>query len=230
MLETPLFISVRHNRCTVPTLLSLLLLLAAAGKGQPRKLLRLRGDQVPTVDVFIPCCGENINVILDTIRAACAVDCPNNRFRVVVLDDGSSRELEKEVSQVQRRRTNLYYTTRPDKSTGFEKASNLNYGLNFVNTLQGGPSEYVAVLDADMIAELEWLRALLPHLVQEPGLALANPPQEYYNLPPNDPLLQGLDVLFEILEPVKDRIGAAWCTGTGWVAPSTRWGVYRRIS
>lgn len=190
----------------------------AAGKGQPRKLLRLRGEEVPTVDVFIPCCGEAVNLILDTVRAACAVDYPSNRFRVVVLDDGSSSKLENEISQLQRRHPNLYYTTRPNKSTGFEKASNLNYGLNYVNTLQGGPSEYVAVLDADMIAEPDWLRALLPHLLQDPKLALTNPPQQYYNLPPNDPLLQGVDGLFDIIEPVKDRIGSAWCTGTGWIA------------
>lgn len=195
-----------------------MLLSSAAGKGQPRKLLRLQGDQVPTVDVFIPCCGEKINLILDTVRAACAVDYPNNRFRVVVLDDGSSSELEKEISRVQRRHSHLYYITRPNKPTGFEKASNLNYGLSYVKTLQGGPSEYVAVLDADMIAEPDWLRALLPHLMQEPRLAMANPPQVYYNVPPHDPLLQDIDLLFDMLEPVKDRIGSAWCTGSGWIA------------
>ncbi len=207
-----------HNSCIVPTLLLLLLLSSAAGKSQRRKILRLRGDQVPSVDVFIPCCGESIDLILDTVRATCAVDYPNHRYRIVVLDDGSSAELEKEISQLQKERSNLFYTARPNKVAGFQKAANLNYGLNYVKTFQRGPSEYVAVLDCDMIPEPPWLRALIPHLLQDPRLALANPPQVYYNLPRNDPLLQDIEVLFEMIEPVKDKTGSAWCTGSGWIA------------
>jgi hypothetical protein len=43
-------------------------------RGRSRPKLRIRGDEVPTVDVFITCCGEDVDVVLDTTRAAAAVD------------------------------------------------------------------------------------------------------------------------------------------------------------
>jgi hypothetical protein len=33
--------------------------------------LRLTGNECPTVDVFITCCGEDDEVVLDTVRGAC---------------------------------------------------------------------------------------------------------------------------------------------------------------
>ncbi|KAF7590990.1 hypothetical protein BBP40_002184 [Aspergillus hancockii] len=61
-----------------------LLTVAAGGEPEhgPRKRLRLRGSQnLPRVDVLIPCCGEPVEVILDTVRAACALDYPVSQFR-----------------------------------------------------------------------------------------------------------------------------------------------------
>lgn len=43
-------------------------------RGRSRPKLRLRGEEVPTVDAFITCCGEDVDVVLDTTRAAAAVD------------------------------------------------------------------------------------------------------------------------------------------------------------
>ena len=54
----------------------------------------LMGDDVPNVDVLITCCREDIDVIMDTTRAACALDYPRDRFRVFVCDDGASAEVK----------------------------------------------------------------------------------------------------------------------------------------
>lgn len=43
-------------------------------RGRSRPKLRLRGEEVPTVDVFVTCCGEDVDVVLDTTRAAAAGD------------------------------------------------------------------------------------------------------------------------------------------------------------
>ena len=42
-------------------------LLAIKGRNRPK--LRLQGSVVPTVDVFVTCCKEDVNVVLDTTRA-----------------------------------------------------------------------------------------------------------------------------------------------------------------
>ncbi len=148
-------------------------------KGRNRPKARLVGDDVPTVDVFITCCGEDTDIVLDTTRAACAVDYPTNRFRVVVLDDGKSAELSAAVDVLKQRYPNLHYTART-KIKGVPhhfKAGNLNHGLEYVHGLEGGAGEHMAALDADMIPEPHWLRAIIAHLALDPKLALSCPPQ-----------------------------------------------------
>lgn len=206
-------------------------------KKRHRPQLRLQTDDVPSVDVFITCCKEEVDLIMDTVRASCALEYPSDRFRVVVLDDGGCLELQNAVMQLQPQYSNLFYRCRekiPGKPHHF-KAGNLNYGLEEVCNMKGGASQYMAALDADMIPEPHWLRAVLPHLLIDPKVALACPPQVncaspqersncanslvqlFYNVPQGDPLAQSLDFFVHISEPVKDALGVAWCTGSGYV-------------
>lgn len=48
-------------------------------------------------------------------------------------------------------------------------------------------------------------------------MALACPPQLFYNAPASDPLAQSLDFFVHVIEPIKDALGVAWCTGSGYV-------------
>lgn len=190
-----------------------------AFKGRKRPQLRLVGEAVPTVDAFITCCKEDVDVVIDTARAACDVDYPQDRFRVVVLDDGADPELKKAMEDLSYQYPNAYYFARV-KVKGqphHAKAGNLIGGTDFVTKLPGGPGEYIAALDADMIPEREWLRALLPHCIRDPKTALACPPQLFYNVPDNDMLVQSLDPFVHVMEPIKDSLGVAWCTGSGYV-------------
>ena len=175
-----------------------------------RPLLRLMGNNVPTVDILIPCCGENLEVIRDTIRAACTLDYPRERYRVVLLDDDNSIELQHEVDVLKKahlRNRNLFYTCRGVKVLTHSKAANLNHG----------PAEYIAVLDIDMIPLPSFLRALLPHLLNDPSMAMSTLPQRFYNIPDGDPLYQGLDGLFNISLLQQDISSHGMCTGTGFV-------------
>ncbi|KAL2694772.1 hypothetical protein Neosp_001359 [[Neocosmospora] mangrovei] len=189
-------------------------------KKRQRPKLRLTGNDVPTVDAFITCCGEDDDLVMDTVRAACDLDYPRDRFRVVILDDGKSAGLEAQCAKLALTYPNLYYMARikvPGQPHHF-KAGNLNYGLDQVHLLPGGAGQFMAALDADMIPERDWLRAVLPHLVVDPKMALACPPQLFYNTPRSDPLAQSLDFFVHVIEPIKDALGVAWCTGSGYVA------------
>ncbi|KAJ5225694.1 hypothetical protein N7468_006919 [Penicillium chermesinum] len=192
-------------------------MMALKKRGRPR--LRLTGNDCPTVDVFVTCCGEEDEVVLDTVRGALDQDYPTDRFRVIVLDDGKSSSLEAAVNQMTVNAPNLYYMARekiPGKPHHF-KAGNLNYGLEQVTLLPAGAGQFMAALDADMIPEQDWLRAVLPHLLVDPKMALACPPQLFYNAPASDPLAQSLDFFVHVIEPIKDALGVAWCTGSGYV-------------
>lgn len=188
-------------------------------RGRKRPQLRLRGEYVPTVNVLITCCKEDIDVVLDTVRAACAQDYPSDRLRVIVSDDGGDNELKKAVEELRDSVwPNLYYFARI-KVKGVPhhfKAGNLRAATAFVDGLEGGAGEFIACLDADMIPEPEWLRAILAHQVIDPKMALTCPPQMFYNVPQSDPLVQSLDGFIHVMEPVKDASGVAWCTGSGY--------------
>jgi hypothetical protein len=203
----------------LPTFMHLFMTLFMFFKPRNRQKLRLCGDDVPAVDVFVTCCKEEVDLIADTVRAACTVDYPIDRFRVILLDDGADPALQEEIESMQETYPNVYYRSRekiPGKPHHF-KAGNLNYGFEEVTRLPGGAAQFAAALDADMIPEREWLRALLPHMLVDERTALACPPQLFYNVPRNDPLNQSLDFFVHVLEGIKDGLGVAWCTGSGYV-------------
>lgn len=149
-------------------------------RGRQRPKLRLVGPSVPSVDVVITCCGEDDSMVFDTAKAACNVDYPSDRFRVIILDDANSRTLRRMVeSGTQHKFDNMHYRSRP-KYRGVPhhfKAGNLNYGLEETKHMKGGAANFIAALDADMIPERDWLRALLPHMLQDVKLCMACPPQ-----------------------------------------------------
>ena len=137
----------------------------------------MEGEKLPSVDVFITCAGEDNDTLVNTAKAACASDYPSDHFRVIILDDAGSAELCSSINAIRRDKTNLYYTARTKGDDHHFKAGNLNHGYNFVKSLPGGPAEFIAGLDADMIAEPDWLRALLPPLLENSKAALSQCPQ-----------------------------------------------------
>lgn len=187
------------------------------GKAKRQPLLRFLGDQCPTIDIFITYCGEELDVLMDTLRATTVLDYPKDRYRVIVLDDSVSANVKAEVEKVRHENNNIYYSTRGTKPKTHTKAGNLNHGLAYANSLPGGASELVAVLDVDMIPSPHWLRALVPHILTDPKVAMANPPQRHYNLPDGDPLGQSMHILFDVMEPFKNATNSAWCCGSGFV-------------
>ncbi|KAL8768578.1 MAG: hypothetical protein Q9209_005263 [Squamulea sp. 1 TL-2023] len=189
----------------------------------PRARYRLTGDLAPFIDVLIICCGECIDVIIDTAAATAAQDYPAQFLRVFVLDDGHNEELRLAFARLStrlasRKRPSVTYLSRK-KVLGvrsYFKAGNLQFGIDESERL--GSLDFVAGLDVDMIPERDWLRKMVPHLLDD-RLALANPPQRYYNVSPSDFLGQQAEftMLFGFQEALSDRLGAAMCTQTGYV-------------
>lgn len=119
----------------------------------PRPREQQDGKDSPKIDVFITCCGEPTDVIKTSIEGACASDYPVESFRVIVLDDGRSKELADLVNNMRNTRSNLFYHSREKTKNHHYKAGNLNDGIEWVKTLPGPPAPFIAALDADMIAE-----------------------------------------------------------------------------
>ncbi|CAJ2504745.1 Uu.00g121390.m01.CDS01 [Anthostomella pinea] len=157
---------------------------------------------------------------IDTVCAALAVDYPSHLYRVVVCDDGDSKNLAAWVTSLAQQRSNLHYTARTRHGPEGYKAGNLNHGLGFVDALPGGPAEYVAGIDADMIVERRWLRSVMAHIAPDPDMGMACPAQ--VRTPKlktiNDPLSQSNRQSWRLSNVVRDMADIAWNTGSGWVA------------
>lgn len=181
----------------------------------PRKRLRLMSNiGLPRVDVLLPCCGEDVGVIMETVHAACNLDYPISQFRILVLDDGGSSKLEKAVTEMRSQWPQLSYHSRGRQSGQvFAKSGNLNYALSTLQ--QEFQPEFCAVLDADSIPEPHFLRATLPHLILSPESALVSTRQYFSNLPQGDPLSQTRSHFYTCQNADLDILGRAIDAGSG---------------
>lgn len=156
-----------------------------------RPCYKILGDLAPSIDVFIPCCGESVDIILDTICAAADQDYPSSRYRVFVLDDGGNPKLQDEVEK-------RFGKSQPNQLEGASsppvlylsrkyrsdirpeimeqpKSGNNQFGIEETERLGG--SDFFASVDADMIAQPDWLRRMIPHLILDEKVGMACPPQ-----------------------------------------------------
>lgn len=151
-------------------------------KLEDRPRYRLLGDEVPSVDVCILTCGEDVSIAMLTIAAAATQDYPPESYNLFLLDDGNSTELRDAVKilnkdQMRRGQKQIQYLSKkkvPGVPSHF-KAGNLNYGLAETQRLSG--AKYLPSLDVDMIVQPDWLRAVFPHLLLDDKVAIATPPQ-----------------------------------------------------
>lgn len=152
------------------------------------------------------------------MRGACKVAYPVDRFRVLVLDDGKSSELQHEIQQLRKTWNQLHYHCRKKSMTQqntFSKAKNLNYALFEIQEPMKQPPEFVAIFDADFIPSPDFLRATLPHLLRSPKLAIAGACQDFYNIPKDDPLAQSLDNWQRKLVPHLNQLGSCFHAHSG---------------
>lgn len=163
--------------------LGLLIGLASSRNQVSRPSYELLGQSAPTIDVLVTCCGEEVDVILDTVTAAAAQNYPSKCYRVLVLDDGHDDELRRRIANLrpwlkERGLASVeYLSRRVQKGTrSFFKAGNLNHGINVAS--EGcHPSEYFAGLDCDMIAEPDWLRKCIGHMLLHDKIGMVVSPQ-----------------------------------------------------
>lgn len=149
--------------------------------------LRMRGeDHLPIIDLCILSGGHNDAVVMDTVAAALSLDYPSSRYRILVIDNGDSKDLQRRVEMFrQSRPMNLTFHKvvwdHSDRADADPRGNAIRFALSQRNGR--GPGPFVAVLDGDMIPELSFLRALVPHIVNDPFVGMVSCPAAVYNLP-----------------------------------------------
>lgn len=166
--------------------------------------------ELPSVDLYLPTCGEPLAVLDNAYRAVSAVDWPG-ALTVWVLDDAASPEVAGLAASYGYR-----YVVRPDRGH-LKKAGNLNHALTLSS------AEYIAVLDADFAPRPDFLRHLVPYLA-DPGVGIVQSPQ-CFDTDESMSWIQraagsAQEWFFRWIQPSRDASDAAICCGSN--------AVYRR--
>ena len=160
--------------------------------------------------MFIPTYNEPVEVIAPTIAAACALEPAHQTW---VLDDGDRPWVAELCEELGAR-----YVRRPEHTHA--KAGNMNHALELMaREIDEGaePIDVIAVLDCDHVPLPRFLTATLGWF-DDPGVALVQAPQTYYNSgafdDDGDTGEQGM--FFHVLLPARNHDGAGpfWCGST----------------
>ena len=164
-------------------------------------------EEHPSVDVFLPVCGEPLPVLHNTWRHVhrMAVQYPG-RVHVYVLDDSASTE-RKELALG----FGFVYQRRPNRGW-YKKAGNMRYA--YQRTL----GEYILVLDADFTPRGDMLDQLLPYLDADPKLGIIQSPQFFRVEKDKGWLERGAaavqELFYRSVQVSRQRHEAAICVGS----------------
>ena len=185
------------------------------------------GDPVPSVDVFVPTYNEDYELLAGTLAAAKALDYPQEKLTVWLLDDGGTVQKRNDpdpdkAEEAQARYTSLQtlcaelgvnYLTR--ERNEHAKAGNLNNGLAH------STGDLVAVFDADHAPARDFLQETVPYFGDDEKLFLVQTPHFFLN---PDPLERNLrtfermpsenEMFYSILQRGLDSWNASFFCGS----------------
>ena len=195
---------------------------------------RLKPEECPSVDVFVPTYNESADLIAATLAAATTMDWPADKLRVYLLDDGGTDQKRNSPDPIaaaaaQARHEEMKalaaelgatYLTREKNVSA--KAGNLNAALAHTS------GDLIAVFDADHAPTHDFLQETIGHFAEDPRLFLVQTPHFFLN---PDPIEKNLstwarmpsenEMFYSVIQRGLDRWNAAFFCGSAAVLRRT---------
>ena len=174
-----------------------------------------RPVRYPSVDLFLPVCGEPLEVLRNTWTGVFElIHTYPGTSGAFVLDDGPGGSAIREVC----RSFGFTYVRRPNPGH-HKKSGNLTYALARTR------GDHVVIFDADFRPRPDFLAETLPYM-DDPRTGLVQTPQ-YFRVSPNQTWVERaagatLEVFYRAVQVSRDRFGSALCVGSN--------AVYRRAA
>ena len=157
------------------------------------------------VDVFIPTYNENAVMLRRTVLAAMRIRYPHETW---LLDDGNRAEVKAIADELGCR-----YIARTKNTHA--KPGNLN------NALKYATGDFIAIMDADFVAQINFLDHMLGYF-SDAGVAFVQCPQSYYNITAFQYRSENRDrylwhdegPFYDVLQPGRDYWNATSSCGT----------------
>jgi cellulose synthase (UDP-forming) len=177
-------------------------LLARAGDGSGAAV---RGQVGGTLDVFVTVCGEPVEMVERTLRAALAIEHPH---RTYLLNDGFLAGMDnwEEIEQLAER----YGVSSFTRSAGRRgKAGNLNHAL------ERTAGDFVVTIDADHLATPDLADETLGYFVDADVAFVCT--RQLFQTTRADVLNNREPLFYRFLQPAKDADSSAFSCGNGTV-------------
>ena len=170
-----------------------------------------RTNSPPSVDVFLPVCGEPVGLIRTAWEHIRRLSYPGE-VKVHCLDDGPDPALARMCEEF-----GFRYLARPDPGV-MKKAGNLKYGF------ERSQGDLIVVFDADFCPRADMLLELVPYFDAHPRLGILQTPQHFRVLRSQGWLERGAgavqEFFYRAVQVSRNHHDGAICVGTN--------AVYRR--
>lgn len=164
----------------------------------------------PTIDIFLPSCGEPIEIIKNTVLHAIKAASAYGASKVYVLDDAKNPELEFWCVKL-----GIPYIAR--QTNELKKAGNLRHAFNLTR------GEWILILDADFACREDILLDL-SNFTHDESVAIVQTPQ-FFRVEKGMGFIEAgsgfvQELFYRLIQVNRNHFGAPICVGTC--------GLYRR--
>jgi cellulose synthase (UDP-forming) len=174
-------------------------------KVHDRAMASYEFGRYPSIDVWLPNCGESLDILRNTWEHVSALQWPGV-IEVYCLDDRGLPEVE-----ALARELGFHYLSRADKGW-MKKSGNLRYAY------EHSSGELILLFDADFCPRPDMLRELVPYFLEDPGLAIVQTSQ-FFRIHSSQNWIergaaQAQEYFYRACQWSRQQRGAAICCGT----------------
>lgn len=166
----------------------------------------INAETAPTVDIYLPVCAEELEILDNTWKHVTALDWPADKLRVHVLDDGAKDTVRRLAGQY-----GFEYMVRDDRPR-LKKAGNLRWA--FARTT----GDFFAIFDADFCPRPDFLRELMVEQLDDDKTAIVQSPQFFRVTDEQTWVEQGAgatqELFYRVVQVNRNKWGASICVGS----------------
>jgi cellulose synthase (UDP-forming) len=164
-------------------------------------------DLWPSIDIFLPICGESIIVLQNTWKLVLEMrKIYPGTCTVYVLDDGDSPK-----AKYAAKAFGFEYVVRPNRGE-MKKAGNLKNAYHISN------GDAILILDADFCPHRDMLMHMLPYMWENPRVGIVQSPQYFRTTSSQNWLERGAgtvqELFYRYIQVCRNHYSGAICVGT----------------
>lgn len=161
-------------------------------------------DMDRSVDVYLPSCGEPLEVLKNTYHWVRQLDWPEGKLHVYVLDDSGRPEVKALADRFE-----FNYISRPNKGE-LKKAGNIRYAFPRTH------GDFILILDADFCPRRDMIQEMIGYFKHD--VAIVQTPQFFEVKEGQTWIEKGAayvqELFYRMVQVNRDTWGASICVGT----------------